>query len=102
MSRKIKVGDWVIAPHGQTYQVIGFERDCEAMAWGMHNGGYHCYHIANLTKLPAAPATLAKSHRLLMRWWKTGRPGRSAVKYDDAVEAMANHCRRIAKGGRGK
>jgi hypothetical protein len=44
------------------------------------------------------PAVLAKSHRLLMRWWKTSRPGRSAVKYDDAVEAMANHCRRIAKG----
>jgi hypothetical protein len=95
--KKINVGDWVIAPHGQTFQVAGLEDDCNMMAWGTHNGGYHCYHIANLTKLPASPATIAKSHQMLMRWWRKWQREGSAYDYEPT---MANHCRRIANGGR--
>lgn len=92
MARKsrIQTGDWVLTG---TYAFLVDEVGDGVVS------DFRCdtFRTECVTKLPASPADMARSHLLLMRWWKTGRVGGSAVKYDDAVEAMSNHCRRLAK-----
>jgi hypothetical protein len=98
--KKINVGDWVMngayafqvadVGHAEVFDFRGdpFPIDC-------------------LTVLSASPATIAKSHRLLMRYFAARDAeiaSQCAGNYHarkQAMEAMERHCRRSAKGGRG-
>ena len=104
MARKIKVGEWVIGKHNgkvsKVTKTAGFN-DCEL------GKGQWCSAIY-LTKLPASPATLAKSHRLLvrhdkayMRYTETGEGWDEFVRANDALSAHLTKLNVIA-GKRGK
>jgi hypothetical protein len=104
MGSKIKTGDWVMAPHGQTYRVDHIDGDGEVS--GSHNGGYHHYHWSNLTKLPASPADMAKSHNMLMSHCEYLANVESWTLTEFEERAL-NHCRRLTtkqsrRSGKGK
>lgn len=61
---RIKEGDHFI--HKSTGDVLRCVGIGSTGAILCSDGGF--YPTAYLTKLPASPATMAKSHRLLMRW----------------------------------
>ncbi len=89
--KKINVGDWVIGCRGTVFQV----EDLDHEGWD----GTNMEFVSDMTKLPASPATLAKSHRLLMRWFDAYWKGDVD---NETRAAVSRHCRRIAKGGKPK
>ncbi len=96
--KKINVGDWCITPFGSVIEV-GFVATSYTYVSDLHTSSQ--YDPAELRLLPASPATLAKSHRLLTRWcraddieYRYGYPPEWIKARKDAKA----HCRRIAKG----
>ncbi len=86
--KKIKPGDWFAhAPTGVVGQVVRID----AQGWLCTGRGFFDPDLC--TKLPASPATLVKSHRLLMRWYNGEMQDPKSKAYDVAFR----HCRRIAK-----
>jgi len=78
----LSTGDWVAFP------VVGFDKD------------HATIRELDRVRLPASPAVLARSHRLLMRWYHRAVKdvNYTPVPWDRAV---LMHCRRIAKGKKG-
>jgi hypothetical protein len=91
MARKIKVGDWFIAPSGQVFDV------CFVATSGTYISDTRGvqYRPDEIKLLPSSPATLAKSHRLLMRWCGEHQKPVGGNSLSAHI-AMENHCRRLA------
>jgi hypothetical protein len=99
--KKINVGDWIIT-QSREIRIV----DC---VWddGAARTGSAIWTRGRFKPCPASPATLTKSHRLLMRWYRRAVKDVSytPVPWDRDV---LKHCRRIAKdqrkakGGRGR
>lgn len=68
-TRKIKVGDWVSLSNGTVHRVHGIDIADNLM---LVDRNPFSIHPSLVTKLPASPAVLAKSHRLLVSWCEHG------------------------------
>jgi hypothetical protein len=71
----------------------------EAGYWIFTFRGHHddTFRCSDFRKLPASPADMAKSHRLLMRWWQEV----------EMPAAVGRHCTRLTtkqsrRAGKGK
>lgn len=91
--KKINVGDWA-----QTGDRAFRVKETGINDATLFDGRGDAYHAKGVTVLPASPAVLAKSHRLLMRWYAV-----LAATVRDGVASpferkCYDHCRRSAKG----
>ena len=84
VARKLQVDDWVLTPSGACVQ-LGFI--ATGYTYVADSRGVS-YLPGEVRKLPASPAVLAKSHRLLMFWCEHG-----PTNWWDA--AMGRHWKKI-------
>jgi hypothetical protein len=90
MTRKIRPGDWVFDKD------LGVAFRATDTRYGMVSASGQMSNAESCTKLPASPAAMAKSHRLLMRWCRE----KNVNKLEQVVDQMFAHHARIA--GKGK
>lgn len=92
MGSKIKVGDWVISRISGECSFVDSE-----------NFAHNANTCRGYAKAPASPADMAKSHRLLMRWWSAYSGSGDTAELWVAID---RHCRRLTtkqsrRGGEG-
>lgn len=103
MGSKIKAGDWCLLRRAQGDSATHIVAQVR-IVWndGSLSANNEDWHPTRATKLPASPADMAKSHQLLLRWFRGGPIGNY-----ERVAAMSEHIRRLTakqsrRGGKGE
>jgi hypothetical protein len=104
MKRKIEVGDWCLFHRGHGPSSVEVAQVEKVYFDGMLHAAGTDWNPRRATKLPCSPSDMAKSHALLMQWWRADQDG---LGLGEALGAVDRHCRRLTakksrRAGKGK